>query len=152
MLHKTVRELFPKSKEKQRELFDLISGQLNIKIYTNWYSVKETDIIHAGMALLIERKLRRISYQSVTYNYHEHDWNIWKFDHFSAPRELWKDVHYQKQLFHFIGQQTGMKELEGWYNVAVNSIMQKGSTVSLLLNAYYGGYMVKALQTIYPNS
>ena len=61
----------------------------------------------------------------------------------------WKDINSQKQFFDSFAKENGIVQAEDWYQVKISDVEKKGG--SWILNKYYGGSLVKALATIYPN-
>jgi hypothetical protein len=64
------------------------------------------------------------------------------------PVDFWQDVRNQRVSFDRIGLLLGVQQMEDWYHVNVADIVDRGC--GSLLNSYYGGSLVSALQTIYP--
>jgi len=64
--------------------------------------------------------------------------------------DFWKEKSNQLKYFRWLAEQLNIKNTEDWYNIKVADVYQRGG--SSLLNNYFGGSIVKALATVYPEA
>ena len=78
--------------------------------------------------------------------YPQHNWAVWKSKHLQT--EVWRDVDNQRAFFNHVYKQLGLKCMVDWISVSDSDVHQLGGKI--LLNTYYNGSSILALQTIYP--
>ncbi len=67
------------------------------------------------------------------------------------PKDVsfWTIQSNRKSYFDWVSSQLKIQSLEDWYNIRVSDI--QAFSGGSLLNNYYGGSLIKALQNLYPN-
>jgi len=65
------------------------------------------------------------------------------------PARHWQSVANQRQFLDWLGEQVGLKNMEGWYKVSASEIKKRGGAGLL---THYGGSVAKALKTVYPDT
>ena len=130
----------------QRVFFDRIAKELNIDVAspTGWHGITTEDIANRGGSSLLSLYNGSLSkaLQSVYPNYQIPEKRRKNKGH-------WKDITHQKELLENVAQELGFSDLDGWYNIKAKEVM-KPNRLGSLLNHYYGGSLIRALETIYP--
>jgi hypothetical protein len=62
-------------------------------------------------------------------------------------KEYWKSMENQRKFFDKLQFLLGLESVEGWYSVDDKEVIERGGLI--LLNQYYEGFLIKALQTMY---
>eukprot|EP01027_Heterolobosea_sp_BB2_P000282 GEZU01000413.1.p1 GENE.GEZU01000413.1~~GEZU01000413.1.p1 ORF type:complete len:468 (+),score=89.89 GEZU01000413.1:405-1808(+) len=110
----------------------------------DWYKIRTSQVREkggSGLLSLYGGSLMRVL-QTV---YPEYHWN--KFDSDRLPRNFFNDIGNQRLFMDKLGTKLDIKHLDDWYIVSTKDVLQNGG--GRLLNIY-GGSLVQALQTIYP--
>lgn len=137
---------FWENSANQRDFFDWLGKQLGYKELDDRYNVTAEDIYKHGKWIVEKCHSPATTLERV---YPKHNWMPWKFSW--KPHgfwDCWKYHHNHKKFFNWLGLQLGYKKLDDRYNVTLQDIYNHGGTQ--LLNVFYNGSPLKALQTVYP--
>eukprot|EP01027_Heterolobosea_sp_BB2_P018850 GEZU01026495.1.p1 GENE.GEZU01026495.1~~GEZU01026495.1.p1 ORF type:complete len:840 (+),score=185.05 GEZU01026495.1:594-3113(+) len=67
----------------------------------------------------------------------------------SKNRRAWHDVKLRRKFFDDLAKDLGLAHLDDWYSVTTQEVSKRGGRG--LLNHFYGGSLVRALQSLYPD-
>ena len=132
-------------KKNQREFFEWLSKDMNLRKPTDWHQVTLKDVIERGGRRLMRRYFEHslpLALQSI---YPEYKWKLWKFEKVSYT--FWKDITHQKEFLEDLSECLGLTKLDDWYQVTHSNIFDHFGSGLL---AEYGGSLLRALRTVYP--
>ena len=142
---KTISKSYFDDLNNQKTYLHWIRTELKIEQPEDWYSVKTEEIKQRnGQALLQHYGGSLFKILSVIYP--EHSWIPWRFE--KVPPFFWEDIKNQKNFFDWLGKELQIEDVEDWYHIKAADVDKKGGC-GLLIN-YYGGSIIKALKTVYP--
>jgi hypothetical protein len=131
-----------KDKDTQRDALEQVGRKLGVKQLDDWYAV---DVANVRKELsFITNNYKSSLYKALKELYPQHDWNPLKFTH--VPHGCWKDKDTQRDALDTLGKKLGVKQLDDWYAVDVNTVT---SELNFIVN-YYNGSLYKALKELYP--
>eukprot|EP01114_Cavostelium_apophysatum_P017565 TRINITY_DN5254_c0_g1_i1.p1 TRINITY_DN5254_c0_g1~~TRINITY_DN5254_c0_g1_i1.p1 ORF type:complete len:742 (+),score=155.67 TRINITY_DN5254_c0_g1_i1:67-2292(+) len=129
----------------QRAFMDeVVRQKLDIKDDEAWYSVTKTDIFNSGGSSFLHYYGNDSLYDILSAIYPEKNWSPEKF---TSDSGVWRDKEVQRDFFDRAAKMLNIRHWEDWYQVTTAQINQMGG-VTLL--RHFGGSLVKALQSVYP--
>lgn len=146
-----------KKKEKQREFFDSLLKELNIKHPSDWGKVTNLFISQKGGKSLLAHfrgslfnALSSIYPGSLSLCLHdlEISWNKAWFQHLPLQKKgYWRDKQNQRNFFDALQKELSIQNPEDWGKIT--RLQLKKSGASTLINHYYPS-LFGALRSIYP--
>jgi hypothetical protein len=113
----------------------------------DWYKIGHTQFVnYAPRAATLLRYSGNSMLKLLSSVYPEFEWFGWKFLH--APQRYWSSMKNQREFFDQLGTQLGITKFEDWYQVRFQHL--KELRVLSIIQHYYKGSIVRALQTVYP--
>lgn len=82
--------------------------------------------------------------------YPEHQWQVWKFSHARVPRNFWSEPANQRAYFLALADEILGSDFNGWYNWSAAALQEAHPESACILRQFYGGSLVQALTTIFP--
>jgi hypothetical protein len=96
---------------------------------SKWYSVTTAQVSDKGGAGLIAQYDGSLS-AALSKIFPDHHWQGFLFDRVSSG--YWNDPANHKLYFEWIGQQLGVKQLEDWYKVSKQQLIEMGGTLGVI--------------------
>jgi hypothetical protein len=112
-----------------------------------WYKVAPSEVakLDRGQELLKHYKGSLVAALAAAYP--DHSWQPWRFKH--APRGLWSSPAHHRQFLEWASRELGFHgSMDAWYTTTIDQIEKLGGYS--LLTGHYGGSLVKALITNFP--
>ena len=132
-----------KSLENQRKFMDSVASKLKIETPEQWKNVSKKEIEEMGGRGLMAKYTSLFSLLSTVYP--EHTWDIF-IQRMRVPHNFWKSKDNQRQFMDSLAKEFNIQSPEGWKNVTVSMIKQKGGWAIL---QQYPTYF-DLLQSVYP--
>lgn len=139
---KPIPSKFWEAKENQTNFFNYLFHQLNFKSMEDWYEISSEQIRKFGGhgVLNYYQNSPSLAVQNI---FPEHEWITWRFK--NPPKDFWNFHRNQKNFFEWVRIKFQVENLE---QVTTEMICESGG--SKFLRLYYGGSVLKALKTLYP--
>ncbi len=157
---------FWKDSANQKQFFDSIAIQLNIKHPQEWYKVRLSELEKRGAKHILSKHYEGSLYRALSAfypNYHLEEWQLNK-----SSIDNWKEEDTRRKFFHWIAEDLGLPPLDTnsnnntsnsnksendnlllpWYNLTKEQVIELGGGV--LLAKYYRGSVERALRSIFP--
>jgi len=113
---------FWKQKINQRQFFDWLGKQLGFNSGPDWYNITREDVIeNEGEKLLQFHNYSLVN--ALISAYPEHHLLPWKFVNIKQSAKLWH-TNYHVEFLNEISQQLGISQLEDWYRVSREDLIQ----------------------------
>lgn len=138
---------FWRNVDNQRKYFEDIATELGVGELDGWYDVPMEAVHKRGGAIILDRYYSGSLIRALSAMYPNHRWLVWKFA--QVPRGFWDNLHNQRAFFEWLGEEIGIKKLDDWHNVKVDTVYRHGGAP--LLVKYYACSLAKALTTVYPH-
>ena len=130
---------------KHRQYFDWFAQEFKIEAPTDWFRVTTTEVETSGGGGLLFQFQQSLT-RALLSTYPEYDWQVWRFS--ELPHDLWNEM-YQKNYFDWLAKSLNVQNQEDWYSITDEMLEEKGA--AKMLQRFYGGSLIKALHTIYPD-
>lgn len=140
---------FWKKEQNQREYAEWLGKEIGYNHIEDWYNISEEDFVKHGGSSLLEMFHFSPS-KLVVHLFPEHPWKEWKFNKVSDG--VWNSMETVKYFLDELRNHLGFKEMEDWYRVTANDIIQFGgsglltkynSSPALLLESVFPEYQWK---------
>ena len=131
--------------ENQRQFCEELSKKLSFSSINDFYSLSRFQFLKYGGRSLL-KKYNTSIYQLLQKVYPEINWDPLRFN--NIPRGYWNSKTNQKKFFDTLFNTFGFNNLDNWYSVTNNLVIQHGGK-SILQK--YNGSLTNALQCIYPD-
>jgi hypothetical protein len=96
---------------KQREFFDQLAKQFDVKHYEDWYDTSAKNILKTKAAMILRGRYQSVAEMLFTI-YPEHPWNILKFKR--LPRNFWIHQPNQRLILDSIAKNHGFLTAYDW--------------------------------------
>eukprot|EP01114_Cavostelium_apophysatum_P024180 TRINITY_DN9394_c0_g1_i1.p1 TRINITY_DN9394_c0_g1~~TRINITY_DN9394_c0_g1_i1.p1 ORF type:complete len:346 (-),score=54.43 TRINITY_DN9394_c0_g1_i1:1115-1999(-) len=122
--------------------------ELQITNWEDWYQVTPRIIReYGGAAVLKNHGNKEDSHvKAIMAAYPQLPWKVYKFG--SLDKEFWSDKRNQRDFFDDYGKKLEVVFVEDWYRVKP-SIVHEHPTARSILENFYGGSFLRALNSIY---
>ena len=146
-LHSKTSHKYFHSLSNQRDCFQHISLQMNIKKMEDWYDISVTHLFRNFKGFSTIFRLYNYSMiDTLQAIYPDYQWDIHRFKR--KPQSFWLSEDNQRSFLHQLYHKRGMKSMEEWNNVKNEEIMKEGGSGLL---GQYKGSLFSALQSLYPS-
>lgn len=153
--HRILKAYWDK-KEHRRRFFEKYAIKHNFDplVPANWYSISRRSIERYKSGRTVLGYYKRSLVKALVDLFSEIHLDPKQFQYLSKPKEDrndWSDQSSRKQFLDNFAMKKGFDPLvaNNWHSVETSDIIQaEGQS---LLNRYYGGSLVKALQSVYPH-
>lgn len=130
--------------DNHRLFLDNLGKRLKFYNWTDWYKVKEKDIIQFGGFNLLQHQLYNNSYQYlITKVYSEHNWEIWNFQ--KVPLGFWVKKENHRSFLESLGKKLDFADYHSWYTVDTKIINNYGGAGLL---SRFGGSPQKLITSV----
>ena len=132
--------------ENQKEFLEYLFKKFGFKTLDDWYSVKILDVKKNGGSSLL-RKYKGSLWTMLKELYPDYNWDLNYLS--SKPRNYWKSIENQRQLFDLLKEKLKIISPFDWKKVNIEKIYDYGG--KYLLQTEYNNDITQALPTIYPD-
>lgn len=142
-----------KNKSNQRKFFDDLGRKFKIEDVRDWGKINIYQIYENGGKGLLNHYYNGSLYKALISIYPNIEWeknwfpNIFKNER--VPTNFWKLKQNQISYFKELEKEFNIRIPSDWGKISISMIHQRGG--KSLLHNYYGGSLLNALQSIYPN-
>jgi len=133
-------------KSNQKQLFEYIKKELNVKSYEDWYTIKTQNVTKLGGTGVLAYYGDSLA-RTLVALYPEHDWQLWRFS--QVPRHYWQEEKNRKLYFEWLTSELKIKSMEDWYTITKEDVLKKEGAGGVLV--YHRHSLVQALKDLYPN-
>eukprot|EP01114_Cavostelium_apophysatum_P019814 TRINITY_DN6476_c0_g1_i1.p1 TRINITY_DN6476_c0_g1~~TRINITY_DN6476_c0_g1_i1.p1 ORF type:complete len:606 (-),score=129.46 TRINITY_DN6476_c0_g1_i1:43-1860(-) len=137
----------------RRQFLDYVSSELHLQTMDDWYQVSKDDILARGGGEILKIFGGSVA-RSVINSYPEHNWDLQNFKEIADSQSEKKFDSEEsspvrnRDFFDELGKKFGLKDWTDWYHVSSKDVQTNGGL--RMLNYYYGGSIIKALEAVYP--
>jgi len=136
---------FWSNKSNHKKYLEWLETKLGYKTKGDWYKISVEDFVHnSGWALLASHYNGSPSKMLKTVFY-THKWEVCKF--FKLPNGYWPDHQNHTEFMDHLGDKSGYKSMDDWYNVTKEDFINHGGWH--MLSQYYHHSPIKAVQSVF---
>ena len=138
---------FWKDEENHKKYAQWLGKKLGYTKEEDWYNITGNIIAENDGGGLLACYYEDSPIQFVKKNiFSESEWLEWKF--LSTPSGFWKDEENHKIYANWLKNELGYKEMEDWYNITHNIVVENYG--GGLLASYYNYSPIKFLKALFP--
>src|SRR5256885_592636 len=110
----------------QRDYFDRLSKDLQLKELDDWYRVKVSEVRKRKGSVLLSRYYNDSLFQALSSVYPEYNRQPWKFD---TTFQKWSgDPQLIRKYMEWLAGELNVKNLDDWYSVTLSDIKLQGGS------------------------